>query len=579
MAQTGYTPIILFHSTTASAVPTTSNLAVGELGLNNTDGKLYYNTGSAIAVLAGAGGAGIAGGSNTQVQYNSSGSLAGSANMTFNGTTLTLANDASISGLTVGKGGGSQSDNVVLGSGALANGSNTGNYNVALGSATLGVNTSGAQSFGGGWRSLWSNTTGSYNVALGHQSMYLNTTGSNNTALGFTAMQSNTTGGSNTAVGYNALQSNTTASNNTAVGYQAGYSNTTGNLTAIGKGALYSNTTGAGNTAVGDLNPLYFNTTGNFNVALGNQGLTSNTTGSNNTALGYQTLVYNTTASNNTAVGYQAGYSNTTGTQTTVFGAFAGYSNTTANYNTFIGQNAGYFTTGGSNTFIGQRSTGSGAGQYVTTGTKNTIIGGYDGNLGGLDIRTSSNYIVLSDGDGNPRFYLDGSGFGYLNTVTKRGLGQLSIDYAGNVAAGMGINDSTSTGGSSFINFQTGGTNRGSISNSGNTAVSYNTTSDYRLKENVAPMTGALATVAQLKPVTYDWISDKSKGQGFIAHELQAIVPDCVTGEKDAVDAEGKPVYQGIDTSFLVATLTAAIQELSTQVTTLQAQVTALQGK
>ena len=91
MAQTGYTPIILFHSTTASAVPTTSNLAVGELGLNNTDGKLYYNTGSAIAVLAGAGGAGIAGGSNTQVQYNSSGSLAGSANMVFDGTKLTVA--------------------------------------------------------------------------------------------------------------------------------------------------------------------------------------------------------------------------------------------------------------------------------------------------------------------------------------------------------------------------------------------------------------------------------------------------------------------------------------------------------
>ena len=83
MAATGYTPIILFHSTPASAVPTTSNLAVGELGLNNTDGKLYYNTGSAIAVLAGAGGAGIAGGSNTQVQYNNSGSLAGSANFTY----------------------------------------------------------------------------------------------------------------------------------------------------------------------------------------------------------------------------------------------------------------------------------------------------------------------------------------------------------------------------------------------------------------------------------------------------------------------------------------------------------------
>jgi hypothetical protein len=93
-------------------------------------------------------------------------------------------------------------------------------------------------------------------------------------------------------------------------------------------------------------------------------------------------------------------------------------------------------------------------------------------------------------------------------------------------------------------------------------SVAYNTSSDYRLKEDIAPMTGALAKVTQLKPVTYKWKSDGEEGQGFIAHELQAIVPDCVTGAKDAVDADGNPQYQGIDTSFLVATLTAAIQEL-----------------
>lgn len=99
----------------------------------------------------------------------------------------------------------------------------------------------------------------------------------------------------------------------------------------------------------------------------------------------------------------------------------------------------------------------------------------------------------------------------------------------------------------------------------GTNSVSYQSGSDYRLKEDIAPMTGALATVAQLKPVTFKWKLDGSDGQGFIAHELQAVVPDCVTGEKDAVDAEGKPVYQGVDTSFLVATLTAAIQELKAE--------------
>ena len=94
--------------------------------------------------------------------------------------------------------------------------------------------------------------------------------------------------------------------------------------------------------------------------------------------------------------------------------------------------------------------------------------------------------------------------------------------------------------------------------------VAYTTSSDYRIKKNVQTMTGALAKVSQLRPVTYTWKEGFGVGEseGFIAHELAEVVPDCVVGEKDAVDADGNPQYQGIDTSFLVATLTAAIQEL-----------------
>jgi hypothetical protein len=133
----------------------------------------------------------------------------------------------------------------------------------------------------------------------------------------------------------------------------------------------------------------------------------------------------------------------------------------------------------------------------------------------------------------------------------------------------------------SAVFFQTASTGGvGSISLSSG-ATAYNTTSDYRLKENIAPMTGALDKVAQLKPVTYKWKIDGSDGQGFIAHELAEVVPDCVTGEKDAVetytDEEGieqtriKP--QGIDTSFLVATLTAAIQEQQTIINDIKAEL------
>lgn len=118
----------------------------------------------------------------------------------------------------------------------------------------------------------------------------------------------------------------------------------------------------------------------------------------------------------------------------------------------------------------------------------------------------------------------------------------------------------------------------GSVSTNG-TSTTYATSSDYRLKNTIAPVTGALAKVAALKPCTYKWNADGSDGQGFIAHELAEVVPDAVVGEKDAVDAEGNPQYQGIDTSFLVATLTAAIQELKAIVDAQGAEIAALKGQ
>jgi hypothetical protein len=126
-----------------------------------------------------------------------------------------------------------------------------------------------------------------------------------------------------------------------------------------------------------------------------------------------------------------------------------------------------------------------------------------------------------------------------------------------------------------FNNFA--GTNVGNIDcTTGGT--SYVTTSDYRLKHDVQPMTGALAKVQALKPVTYKWKADGTDGQGFIAHELQAVIPDCVIGEKDAVDEDGNIKPQGIDTSFLVATLTSAIQEQQSLITSLTARIAALEG-
>lgn len=109
-------------------------------------------------------------------------------------------------------------------------------------------------------------------------------------------------------------------------------------------------------------------------------------------------------------------------------------------------------------------------------------------------------------------------------------------------------------------------------------SIAYLTTSDYRAKNTITPMTGALSKVALLKPCTYKWNSDGSDSQGFIAHELQEVIKECVVGEKDATNADGSPKLQGVDTSFLVATLTAAIQELKALVDAQAARITALEA-
>jgi hypothetical protein len=119
----------------------------------------------------------------------------------------------------------------------------------------------------------------------------------------------------------------------------------------------------------------------------------------------------------------------------------------------------------------------------------------------------------------------------------------------------------------------------GSISTNG-TVTAYNISSDYRLKENIVPLTGALDKITQLKPSVYNYKSKPEEAiEGFVAHELQAVVPHAVTGEKDAVDANGNPVYQGVDASFLIPHLVAAIQEQQALITTLTERISALEAK
>jgi len=109
-------------------------------------------------------------------------------------------------------------------------------------------------------------------------------------------------------------------------------------------------------------------------------------------------------------------------------------------------------------------------------------------------------------------------------------------------------------------------------------ATTYNTTSDYRLKENIAPISGSINRLLQLKPSRFNFIADPNAVvDGFIAHEAAAVVPESVTGEKDEVDEDGSPIYQGIDASKLVPLLTAALQEAIAKIEALEARITALE--
>ena len=171
-----------------------------------------------------------------------------------------------------------------------------------------------------------------------------------------------------------------------------------------------------------------------------------------------------------------------------------------------------------------------------------------------------------------------------IGVVTARGVfssaANLLALQAGNGNVGAYMTNNSGTGNwqpFSFCNNGSSFTQIGSITTTAS-ATAYNTSSDYRLKEDVQPMTGALARVAALKPVTYKWKVDGSDGEGFIAHELAEVVPDAVTGEKDAVNEDGSIKPQGIDTSFLVATLTAAIQELKAELDATKAKVAALEN-
>jgi len=456
----------------------------------------------------------------TQVIYATTGGLeTSSANMTFDGTKLTLANDASISGLTVGKGGGGVSSNTVVGNGALAANSTQGDI-VAVGYLAAAALTGNNQTTVVGSNAFKSSTLANGD-AFGYQALTANTTGSNNSAFAYRALYSNTTGASNSAFGNGALYSNTTASNNTAVGYQAGYTNSTG--------------------------------------------------------------------TRNTFIGYQSGKLLSTNNYNCMVGSFSG-TNCLGSSNCFIGDYAGGNATSGSgNTFLGQY-----AGGDVTTGAKNTIIGGYGGNQGGLDIRTASNYIVLSDGDGNPRGIFDNSGNFLVGTTSAAAGSTNTVYYAGSSnwtfrvesgyssPAGLLLKYSSASPnntGNQFLYCQDGGnTQRMSVASNGgiyNYSANNSNLSDIREKKNIELSSNYLDKICAIpvKTFLYNDQTDKDLNLGVIAQDVQAVAPELVMESNWANKDEPEKMRLSIYQTDLQYALMKAIQELNAKITALEAQL------
>ena len=212
-------------------------------------------------------------------------------------------------------------------------------------------------------------------------------------------------------------------------------------------------------------------------------------------------------------------------------------------------------------------------------GNLNFIDSG-DTNIGRIQYTHSDNNMIFRANDVE-RMRISSGVSGGLVRIGQSGA------FAGGANARLGVfvdnitpaivTETGDTSGRSHISFRNGNGEVGGI-DTGGSSTSYNTSSDHRLKENVADMTGAIDRVKALAPKRFNFIADDTVTvDGFLAHEAQAVVPEAVTGTKDEVDDDGNAVMQGIDQAKLVPLLTAALKESIAKIEALEARVTALE--
>ena len=207
------------------------------------------------------------------------------------------------------------------------------------------------------------------------------------------------------------------------------------------------------------------------------------------------------------------------------------------------------------------------------------------------DLATDVSFNISADNDGticstggvhNMRFFTNSAERARITSAGDLLVGQTAGGYSNSnsmtleKSAGYCVFNhlSGTSSGTKYHFFVLGGTEIGSITQNGTTAVAYNTSSDYRLKDNPQPLTNSGAFIDALQPKTWDWKTDGSRGVGFIAHEVQAVSPGSVVGEKDAVDADGKPAMQAMEygSAEFIANIVAELQSLRKRVAELESK-------
>ena len=225
-------------------------------------------------------------------------------------------------------------------------------------------------------------------------------------------------------------------------------------------------------------------------------------------------------------------------------------------------------------------------GEIVLNSSANTGYGGarsmnFLANNGNMTFNTAGTerLRLTSSGVGIgtvPGFPLDVNGtvrVGSNALTAVNGVALTVIHVGGGSQYGIEVRPTTAGGTTPLIFTNSAGSVQGSISNNGTGTTNFNTTSDHRLKENVVPLTNAIDRLSNLEPKRFDYIADPEHRMmdGFIAHEVQVVIPEAVTGKKDAVDEDGKPVYQQLDLSKIVPLVTAAVRELAHRLFTVEA--------